>query len=56
VAAKYKGKSGAEARLFTHITTGEIAKFPDGHEEEHKIIKTKDQAAIKNLIAWILSL
>lgn len=56
VAAKYKGKSGAEARLYTHITTGEVAKFPDGHEEEHKIIKTKDQAAIKNLIGWILSL
>lgn len=56
VAAKYKGKPGAEARLYTHITSGEIAKFPDGHEEEHKIIKTKDQAEIKNLISWILSL
>lgn len=55
VAAKYKGKSGAEDRLYTHITTGEVAKFPDGHEEEHKIIKTKDQAEIKNLISWILS-
>lgn len=56
VAAKYKGKAGAEERLYTHITTGEKAKFPDGHEEEHKIIKTKDKAEIKNLIQWILSL
>lgn len=56
VAAKHKGKPGAEARLYTHITSGEIAKFPDGHEEEHKIIKTKDQTEIKNLISWILSL
>jgi len=56
VAAKYKGKSDAEARLITHITTGEKAKFPDGHEEDHKIIKTKDMDKIKNLVNWILSL
>lgn len=60
VAAKYRanGKTAAEneQRLFTHITSGEKAKFPDGHEEDHKIIKTKDAAQIKNLIEWILSL
>ena len=56
VAAKYKGMAGAEQRLITHITSGEMAKFPDGHEEEHKIIKTKDLAEIKNAIQWILSL
>lgn len=56
VAAKYRGKANAEERLFTHITSGEKAKFPDGHEEDHKIIKTKDTAQIKNLISWILSL
>jgi cytochrome c len=58
VAAKYKGKAGAEARLVEHITSGEKAKFPDGHEEEHKIVKTsppKDMAQIQNLVAWILS-
>lgn len=56
VAAKYRGKAGAEERLITHITSGEKAKFPDGHEEEHKIIKTKDMGEIKNLVNWILSL
>lgn len=56
VAAKYKGKAGAEARLYTHITTGEKAKFADGHEEDHKILKTKDEKEIKNLISWILAL
>ncbi len=56
VAIKYRGKSDAESRLITHITTGEKAKFPDGHEEDHKIIKTKDMAQIKNLVNWILSL
>jgi len=56
VAAKYKGKADAEAKLFTHLTTGEKAKFPDGHEEDHKIIKAKDPAEVKNLVSWILSL
>jgi len=58
VAEKYKGKANAEARLIEHITSGEKAKFPDGHEEEHKVIKTsppKDMAQIKNLVQWILS-
>jgi cytochrome c len=55
VALKYKGKADAEGRLITHLTTGEKAKFPDGHEEEHKIVKVKDQAELKNLIAWVLS-
>ena len=59
VAEKYKGKADAEDRLVQHLTTGEKAKFPDGHEEEHKIIQTsppKDMQQIKNLIDWILSL
>jgi len=58
VAEKYKGKPGAEARLIEHITSGEKAKFADGHEEEHKIVKTsppKDMAQIKNLVQWILA-
>jgi cytochrome c len=59
VAEKYKDKPDAEQRLITHITSGEKAKFPDGHEEEHKIVQTSppnDAAQIKNLIDWILSL
>jgi cytochrome c len=59
VAEKYKGKANAEERLITHITSGEMAKFPDGHEEKHKVVETdppKDMKQIKNLIDWILSL
>jgi cytochrome c len=56
VASKYKGKADAENKLLTHINTGPKLKFPDGHEEEHKIIKTKDEAQQKNLVNWILSL
>jgi cytochrome c len=55
VSAKNKGKSDAEQRLYTHLTTGEKAKFPDGHEEEHKVIKAKEPET-RNLIQWILSL
>ena len=60
IAEKYKGKPAAEAekRLIEHITTGEKAKFPDGHEEEHKIVKTsppKDMEQIKNLVQWVLA-
>lgn len=58
IAAKYKDKDHAETvkKLIYHITSGEKAKFPDGHEEEHKIIKVKDVAQQTNLIEWILSL
>ncbi|OIQ88726.1 cytochrome c-551 precursor [mine drainage metagenome] len=58
VAAKYKDKDHADTvkKLIHHITSGEKAKFPDGHEEEHKIIKTQDLAQQTNLIEWILSL
>ena len=58
VAEKYKGKANAETRLIEHITSGEKAKFPDGHEEEHKVVKTsppKDMEQIKNLVQWVLA-
>ena len=54
VAAKYKGKADAEATLTKHITTGPKIKI-DGVEEQHQIVKTKDPAAIKNLVVYILS-
>lgn len=57
VAAKYRGKADAEAKLIHHLTSGEKAKFPDGHEEDHKNIKDKASPdEIKNLVDWILSL
>ena len=58
VAEKFKGNPKAEEILINHITSGEKAKFPDGHEEEHKIVKTsppKDMAQVKNLVQWILA-
>jgi cytochrome c len=54
-AAKYKGKPDAAEKLFKHLTTGGKAKFADGHEEEHKVIKAKEPDA-RNLVNWILGL
>jgi cytochrome c len=57
VAEKYRGKADAEAKLIHHVTSGEKAKFPDGHEEAHKNISGKASPdEIKNLVDWILSL
>jgi cytochrome c len=57
VADKYRGKPGAEEKLIHHVTSGEKAKFADGHEEEHKNISGKaSPESIKNLVDWILSL
>ena len=53
-AAKYKGKPDAEATLMKHLTTNPKVKV-DGKEELHDAIKTKNEAEIKNLVAYILS-
>jgi cytochrome c len=55
IAAKYKGKADGEEKVIKAFTTGPTVKLEDGSEEEHKIIKTKDAAQIKNLAQWILS-
>jgi cytochrome c len=56
VAAKYLGSMGAEEKLYLHLTTARKAKFPDGHEERHPVVKTGDPDRINNLVNWILSL
>lgn len=56
ISAKFKAESNGQEKLLHHLTSGEIAKFPDGHEEPHKVLKTDDPAAAKNLVEWILSL
>jgi cytochrome c len=55
-AAKFKVQADAEDKLIFHVTSGEKVKFPDGHEEEHKKVKTKNPDETKNLVRWILSL
>jgi len=55
IAAKYKGKAEGEATIIKNITTGPKVKSDDGTEEQHAIIKTKDEAELKNLAQWILA-
>jgi cytochrome c len=54
-AAKYKGRSDAEAKLVDMVTKSPKVKLDDGTEEEHRALKTKDAAQIKNLVQWILA-
>jgi cytochrome c len=53
-AAKYKGKADAEKALMTHLTTNPKVKV-DGKEEEHDSLKTKNEAEVRNVVAFILS-
>ena len=53
-AGKYKGKADAEAKLVKHVTSGPKVKI-DGVEEEHQIVKSNDDAEIRNLVRYILS-
>jgi cytochrome c len=56
VAAKYRGKPDAEAQVTHHVTSGEMVKFDDGHEEKHKKVKTTNPDEVKNIVNWILSM
>jgi cytochrome c len=55
IAQENKGKPDIEAKLIKHMTTSPKVKLEDGTEEEHKVIDTKDQAELKNLVEWILA-
>ena len=56
VATKYHSEAAAHQRLYDHVTTGRKARFDDGHEKDHPIVKTNDPARIKNLVDWVLAL
>ena len=53
-AAKYKGKPDAEAALFKHLSTSPMVKI-DGKEERHEMLKTKNEAEIRNVVQYILT-
>src|SRR5512138_902104 len=53
-AEKLRGKAGAHAELFKHLTTHPTIKI-DGKEEKHESLKTTIEAEINNVIDFILS-
>lgn len=55
IAGKYKGKPDAEQKVTTHLMTSPKVKFPDGTEEEHDTVDTKDPKQVRNLAQWILA-
>ncbi len=56
ISAKFKADPKGKEKLLAHLTSGEKAKFADGHEEAHPILKSDDPKATQNLVDWILSL
>ena len=54
VAAKYKGKPEGVAAVTKQITASPKMKI-DGREELHDALKTKNEAEVKNVVAYILS-
>ena len=53
-AAKRKGQADAEDAIYRHLTTGPTIRI-EGNEEQHRIVKPRDEAATRNLARWILS-
>lgn len=57
IGTKYYGKPDAEAKLIKHLTSGPKVRLrEDDVEEEHKVIKFRDEQELVNLARWILSL
>ena len=55
IAARLKTKPDGVETIVEHITSGHMVQLADGTDEKHKIIDTKDSAALRNLALWILS-
>jgi cytochrome c len=55
IAAKYKGKGDAVTVVTDQITKAPKVKFADGSEDTHDVVESKDPAAIKNLVEYILA-
>lgn len=57
IGAKYRLKPDGEEKLMKHLTSApKIKLLEEGTEEEHKIVKFRDVAELKNLVRWVLSL
>ncbi|MCM2288174.1 MAG: cytochrome C [Sulfuritalea sp.] len=56
IAARLRSKPDAVETIIEHITSGSMVELEDGTDAEHRIVDTKDPAALGNLARWILSL
>ncbi|HEY0846779.1 MAG TPA: c-type cytochrome [Noviherbaspirillum sp.] len=55
IASRFRGKPDAEEKVLKHLRSGDMVKFSDGEEEEHRILRSQDADAVANMIRWILS-
>lgn len=55
IAAKFRDQADARQKVITHLSMGNTVKLTDGSEEDHKIIDSRDKAAVLNLVDWILA-
>lgn len=53
IAEKYNKEDDAEGKLYEHLTSSPTVEV-DGKEQEHKQLKTDDEAKIKAVVKWIL--
>lgn len=56
IAGRLRTKPDAVETIVEHITTGPLIQLPDGTDEKHKIVDTRDPGELRNLAQWILSL
>lgn len=57
IAAKYRKEPDGAKKLLRHLVSAPKIKLRElGTEEEHKIAKYDDEAQLRNLVQWILSL
>jgi len=57
ISSKYRQKPDGEEKLLKHLVSApKIKLLEQGIEEEHKIAKFRDEAQLRNLVEWILSL
>lgn len=54
IAEKNRGKADIEAKFYKRVTTLEKVEIK-GKKEDHDPLKTKDDAEVKAVVAWILS-
>jgi cytochrome c len=55
IAEKYKAKENSEQALYEHLTSSPMIEI-EGKEQEHKQLKTDDEAEIKAVVKWILDI
>ncbi len=55
VAMKYRGNANAEANLYGHLTSDNLARMPDGETGYHKCIVKENPEKIRNMVRWILA-